>query len=51
MGNAQKSDLSSIWRSEGMTDLRAMHRDGRYWENPICRACVENSDAWAPEPR
>lgn len=48
MGNAHKAEVHEIWDSERMSAFRAMHKAGRYFENPICKACIENSDAWAP---
>lgn len=51
MGNAREQDVHAIWLSGPMKEIRAMHREGRYRDNPVCRACVEQSDAWAPEPR
>jgi radical SAM protein with 4Fe4S-binding SPASM domain len=51
MGNAHKDDVYTIWNSDEMKKIRAMHKEYRYYENPICKACIENSDAWAPEAR
>ena len=51
MGNINRTPLADIWNSDNMKHLRMLHKTGRYAENAICKACIENSDAWAPEPR
>ncbi len=51
MGNAHTADVKSIWNGEKMQQLRILHQQGRYAENPVCKACIDNSDSWAPEPR
>lgn len=49
MGNAHVTDVYTLWNSKQMKALQMIHREGRYNENPVCKACIENSDAWAPE--
>lgn len=51
VGDAHKTEVHTIWNSEEMLKIREIHKEGRYYENPICKACVENSDSWAPEAR
>jgi radical SAM protein with 4Fe4S-binding SPASM domain len=51
IGNARETSLHAIWNAAPMQAIRAMHKAGRYQENPVCKACIENSDAWAPEVR
>ena len=51
VGNAKNSDLSSIWNSKKMSVLRETHVSGRYQDNPVCKACIDNSQMWAPEVR
>ncbi len=43
LGNAAEQSLHSMWRSELMESLRALHRRKGYAENPICRYCVRQT--------
>lgn len=43
MGNIKTNSISEIWNSDDMNKLRRLHKDGLYFENKICRACVEDS--------
>lgn len=45
MGNVARQPLEEIWTSPAMRQLRLLHREGRYAENPICRVCARNSVA------
>ena len=41
MGNIQDKTLEEIWNSEKMVDLRQMHKEGRYQDNPTCKKCAK----------
>jgi len=51
VGNAHQTELQTVWNSDEMNNLRTIHKEQRYAENPVCKACVENSQMWAPEVR
>ena len=37
-----KDSLYDLWNSEKSREFRAMHKEGRYYENPICLACSKD---------
>lgn len=41
-GNAAEESVSAVWRSPRLRALRLLHRQGRYWRNPVCAACAGN---------
>lgn len=41
MGNIHETGIQEIWMSDGMRKLRELHRNGEYYKNPVCRACVK----------
>ena len=43
MGNVARQSLQEIWMSPPMRELRELHRDGRYYDNPVCKKCAECS--------
>jgi radical SAM protein with 4Fe4S-binding SPASM domain len=43
MGNIYKQSLQEIWLGQGMRDLRQLHKEGRYYDNPVCKACAEST--------
>ncbi len=45
MGNVREQSLEEIWRSPKMIELRRLHREGHYYDNPVCRKCAESSVA------
>lgn len=45
VGNVREQSLAEIWNSPQMRDLRQLHREGRYYDNPICKKCAESSVA------
>jgi len=38
-------DLKKFWYGTKMTELRKMHREGRYHEIPQCRNCIDGGNA------
>jgi radical SAM protein with 4Fe4S-binding SPASM domain len=43
MGNIKEDDIIDVWNSEKMKRLRQIHKDGKYFENEICKKCVEDA--------
>jgi radical SAM protein with 4Fe4S-binding SPASM domain len=41
LGNVSEQTVESIWKSDAMRELRALHREGRYRDNDVCRQCAE----------
>jgi radical SAM protein with 4Fe4S-binding SPASM domain len=48
MGNIYKQSLQEIWLGQGMRDLRQLHKEGRYYDNPVCKACAESTVCRTP---
>lgn len=42
LGNAYKDTIYNLWNSDAMKYLRKLHKEGRYYENKICKVCAEN---------
>ena len=42
IGNIRKDSLYDLWNSKKSKEFRAMHKDGRYYENPICLKCSKD---------
>jgi radical SAM protein with 4Fe4S-binding SPASM domain len=40
LGNIKEKSIYEMWNGEKMNDLRELHKDGRYAENPWCKKCV-----------
>tara|TARA_B100000745_G_scaffold151052_1_gene98768 strand:- start:5051 stop:6109 length:1059 start_codon:yes stop_codon:yes gene_type:complete len=40
LGNIKEKSIYEVWNGEKMNDLRELHKDGRYAENPWCKKCV-----------
>ena len=40
LGNIKEKSIYEIWNGEEMNNLRKLHKDGRYAENPWCKKCV-----------
>jgi len=47
-GNALQDDVGAVWRSEVASRLRDLHRQGRWYDHPACRACGLASVARLP---
>jgi len=45
LGNIHEHSLAELWNSEEARDLRKLHAEGRYRENPICLKCSKNGGA------
>lgn len=43
MGNIYSKSVDNIWMSRAMKKLRAIHKEGRYFDNKVCRMCAECS--------
>ena len=43
MGNIKHDNIIDVWNSKQMNTLRRIHRDGKYYENDICKKCVEDA--------
>ncbi len=43
MGNVNRQSIAEIWTSAQMRSLRRLHKEGRYYENPVCKKCAESS--------
>ena len=41
--NLPIKDVKETWESKDMKDLQQMHLEGRYYDNDICRECVNSS--------
>jgi radical SAM protein with 4Fe4S-binding SPASM domain len=42
VGNWKNRSLKEIWNNEKMQELRKMHKNGDYFKNSICKACIQN---------
>lgn len=42
VGNVNDSSIFEIWNSKSMKDLRKMHFEGKYFQNPTCEKCVNS---------
>ncbi len=45
MGNIKYDSIIDVWNSEKMRTIRDIHRCGKYFENKICKECVEGAIA------
>ena len=45
IGSIHKDSLVDIWNSTEAKELRKLHAEGRYRENPICLKCSKNGGA------
>ena len=50
VGNAFESPIREIWQGTRMTEIQTLHAAGRYYEDPVCKACIEGSSIVAPTP-
>ena len=42
VGNWKKKSIEEIWNGEKMKKLRSNHKEGKPFENPVCKNCIEN---------
>jgi len=40
LGNVKDMTLKEAWDSPKAKELRKLHKDGNYRENPICNRCI-----------
>lgn len=43
LGHISKESIEEVWKSEEMHRLRQLHKEGRYFENPVCKACIDDA--------
>ena len=41
LGNIKEKSIYEVWNGQKMNNLRELHKDGRYAENPWCKKCVD----------
>ena len=39
MGSVHHNTLPEIWNGEKYKDLRQLHREGRWYDHPVCKSC------------
>jgi len=42
MGNVNESSIHTIWNSNKFNELRKLHFEGRYNDNPACKKCINS---------
>lgn len=43
LGNIKDMTIEEAWNCDQINELRRIHSEGRYEENPACKACVEGA--------
>lgn len=43
LGNIKEFSVEEIWKNRKMSFLRKMHKEKRYFEEPVCKSCALNS--------
>jgi len=43
IGDIHTVDIEELWNNHEMQAMRKLHREGRYFDHPICKRCVEDS--------
>ena len=43
LGNIENMTLQNAWASTKMKDLKLMHEQNRWKENPVCKRCITNA--------
>ena len=51
IGSANDSSIKEIWDHAAMSNLRTLHKEGRFRENKICAHCAARSSLTARGPR
>jgi len=41
LGNIQEHTIHELWNGSKMKTLQDLHKDGRYYDNPVCLNCVK----------
>tara|TARA_Y100000310_G_scaffold55170_1_gene50565 strand:+ start:2634 stop:3593 length:960 start_codon:yes stop_codon:yes gene_type:complete len=44
LGNIQNMTLKTAWDSDKIKDLKLMHKENRWRDNPVCKKCMAGSD-------
>ncbi len=44
LGEVGQDSIHSAWNSKPMQELRQLHAEGRWYDNPTCKTCVMMSD-------
>ena len=44
MGNIGRNSLKELWQGTHWRQMRNLHRQGRYQEEPVCKECKESRD-------
>jgi MoaA/NifB/PqqE/SkfB family radical SAM enzyme len=47
IGEIGEDKIFDAWNSTGMQELRKLHMEGRWYDNDVCKTCVEMSDPQA----
>lgn len=42
VGNVKDHSIYELWNSDSMHNLRQLHKEGKYWDNPWCLKCVNS---------
>ena len=43
LGNIENMTLKSAWNSDKMKNLKLMHKENRWRENPVCKRCINGN--------
>ena len=43
LGNINNTTLKDAWTSTAMKELKLMHKENRWKENPVCKRCISNA--------
>jgi len=43
LGNIGKDNIIDVWNSEKMSELRKLHKEGKYYQNKICQMCIDDA--------
>lgn len=42
IGTIDSMSIQQAWKSDKMQELRSLHKENRWHENPVCKACLTN---------
>jgi len=45
MGNINDLSIEEIWNNKLLKQLQKIHKEGRYYENPHCKQCIEGYES------
>jgi MoaA/NifB/PqqE/SkfB family radical SAM enzyme len=43
LGNISEVSIADIWRSPAASSFRALHKDGEWHKNSVCKKCIEST--------